>query len=288
MMRITILRSGILAAGLLIAIGLHPPAHAYFLDLGNGVRPTGMGEAFVAVADDINALFYNSAGLSRLEQLEVTGMYSDLYSNLNIRLYNQAPDRLGYNLLAAAVPFREIEGGLGLAWKQFHTVFYQENILTLGYGRKMWAWTGGLTNGGALDLGCNLKWLQWQIEANQYTTDVNYYPFSEFQKYGFSADLGLMLRLFSNLKIGLSGENLIPANVGLTTTEYVMPIYRLGSSYTFLTQSPILDSWLAALEISARNHVYVPKLGLESWWFHRSIGVRAGANTDDFSCGLSY
>ena len=32
-----------------------------------GVRPLGMGNAFVAVADDYNALFYNPAGLARLK-----------------------------------------------------------------------------------------------------------------------------------------------------------------------------------------------------------------------------
>lgn len=32
-----------------------------------GVRPLGMGNAFVAVADDFNALFYNPAGLARLD-----------------------------------------------------------------------------------------------------------------------------------------------------------------------------------------------------------------------------
>ncbi len=32
-----------------------------------GVRPLAMGNAFVAVADDHNALFYNPAGLARLQ-----------------------------------------------------------------------------------------------------------------------------------------------------------------------------------------------------------------------------
>ncbi|SME89967.1 hypothetical protein [Pseudobacteriovorax antillogorgiicola] len=32
-----------------------------------GLRPLGMGNAFVAVADDFNALFYNPAGLARLD-----------------------------------------------------------------------------------------------------------------------------------------------------------------------------------------------------------------------------
>lgn len=33
-----------------------------------GLRPLGMGNAFVAVADDYNALFYNPAGLARLKE----------------------------------------------------------------------------------------------------------------------------------------------------------------------------------------------------------------------------
>lgn len=34
-----------------------------------GVRPTGMGDAFTALVDDANALFYNPAGLARLRQV---------------------------------------------------------------------------------------------------------------------------------------------------------------------------------------------------------------------------
>ncbi len=33
-----------------------------------GLRPLGMGNAFVAISDDFNALFYNPAGLARLEK----------------------------------------------------------------------------------------------------------------------------------------------------------------------------------------------------------------------------
>ena len=37
---------------------------AQFLKLGFGARPLGMGEAFVAVADDLSAIYYNPAGLA--------------------------------------------------------------------------------------------------------------------------------------------------------------------------------------------------------------------------------
>jgi hypothetical protein len=39
-----------------------------------GIRPLGMGNAFVAVADDRNALYYNPAGLSNLDQTKISGI----------------------------------------------------------------------------------------------------------------------------------------------------------------------------------------------------------------------
>ena len=39
-----------------------------------GIRPLGMGNAFVAVADDRNTLHYNPAGLARLDRTRVAGL----------------------------------------------------------------------------------------------------------------------------------------------------------------------------------------------------------------------
>lgn len=39
-----------------------------------GIRPLGMGDAFVAVVDDRNALYYNPAGLARLEGAHLSGL----------------------------------------------------------------------------------------------------------------------------------------------------------------------------------------------------------------------
>jgi long-subunit fatty acid transport protein len=61
-----------------------------------GLRPLGMGNAYVAVADDFNALFYNPAGLARLKSWDmeiinpyvmassnVKGLVDDIQNNLN-------------------------------------------------------------------------------------------------------------------------------------------------------------------------------------------------------------
>jgi long-subunit fatty acid transport protein len=49
---------------------------AAFLDIGYGARPMGMGGAFVALADDANAVLWNPAGLAGLERTQLTGMYA--------------------------------------------------------------------------------------------------------------------------------------------------------------------------------------------------------------------
>ncbi len=47
-----------------------------------GARPMGMS-AFAAVADDINAISWNPAGLSLLQKQEATALYSPVYDDMN-------------------------------------------------------------------------------------------------------------------------------------------------------------------------------------------------------------
>jgi hypothetical protein len=49
---------------------------AAFVDIGYGARPMGMGGAFVALADDANAVLWNPAGLVLLNRTQLTGMYA--------------------------------------------------------------------------------------------------------------------------------------------------------------------------------------------------------------------
>ncbi|MFQ5631716.1 MAG: hypothetical protein ACE5I1_23335, partial [bacterium] len=45
-----------------------------------GARPLGLGETFVAIADDGNAVYWNPAGLPNVKQLEFNSMYANLYN----------------------------------------------------------------------------------------------------------------------------------------------------------------------------------------------------------------
>ena len=56
---------------------------AQFLKIGAGARPTAMGEAFTGIADDVNAVYYNPAGLAFLMRPEITAMHTQWFQGLN-------------------------------------------------------------------------------------------------------------------------------------------------------------------------------------------------------------
>ena len=47
-----------------------------FLKIGQGARAVGMGDAFTAVSDDINAIFWNGAGLIHIEKVAYQANYT--------------------------------------------------------------------------------------------------------------------------------------------------------------------------------------------------------------------
>jgi len=48
-----------------------------FLKIGAGARACGMGEAFCAVANDVNAIYWNPAGLMQVKEKEATFMHNE-------------------------------------------------------------------------------------------------------------------------------------------------------------------------------------------------------------------
>ena len=67
-----------LISAVIILLALGSSARPYFKDLGVGARPLGMGGAYVAAADDVNAILWNAAGLAQLKRQEITAMFSAL------------------------------------------------------------------------------------------------------------------------------------------------------------------------------------------------------------------
>ena len=71
---------------------------ANFLKIGVGARAAAMGEAFTAVTDDSTSLYWNPAGLARLEKGELSAMYNMWFEGIS-----QGYVSLGFPLLGGTV-----------------------------------------------------------------------------------------------------------------------------------------------------------------------------------------
>ena len=67
---------------LLSILLLLSPIFSQYDQLFVGTRPLSMGGAFIAVADDANAITWNPAGLPGLRRTEFTSTYANLYNCL--------------------------------------------------------------------------------------------------------------------------------------------------------------------------------------------------------------
>ena len=54
-----------------------------FLRIGEGAKPAGMGEAYIALADDVNSIYWNPAGLGRVRQQEIMVSYLSYVVDIN-------------------------------------------------------------------------------------------------------------------------------------------------------------------------------------------------------------
>ena len=100
---------------------------AAFKDPGFTARPCGMGRAFTAVADDINAAWYNPAGLGFLDEQWALFSYSMPY--LDVDGVDMAMSYASY-----MYPFGSY-GTSAVTWARFNTDgLYSEDIFILTHG----------------------------------------------------------------------------------------------------------------------------------------------------------
>lgn len=57
---------------------------ASFLDIGVGARALGMGGAYTALANDANSLYWNPAGLAKLEKREFTASHAEMFESTRL------------------------------------------------------------------------------------------------------------------------------------------------------------------------------------------------------------
>lgn len=261
-----------------------------FKDLNWGVRPSGIGGAFVAISDDVNAIMYNPAGVDQVLEKQAQFMYSLPYAGL--KLYSGEEDKvlLGQSYFAVVLPTKI--GSFGLSWADFFvTSLYSEDIYTLTYSKRINDFSEKLWGIIPIYCGINLKYLVQQYIIDERTKIIESQskisPFNRgTQNNAFTIDLGVLLCIL-NFKFGLCIKNLTQPEIGLVQKDIIPIELRMGAAYQ--TTYKIFDVIIPTIEFYYRKPQNVEQdfryiIGVEGNIGDKYI-IRTGINDREFTLG---
>ncbi|OQX87204.1 hypothetical protein B6D60_04400 [candidate division KSB1 bacterium 4484_87] len=200
---------------------------AQFLKIGVGSRAVGMGGAFVAVANDVSALYWNPAGLSRLHHNEAILMHSEWLADINFDYAGIAIDMGAMGTIGVSVTsvtMGEMKVRTELQPEGTGELFSASDIAgSIAYARS-------LTD--RFSIGFNFKYIRqniWHMASN-----------------GFAVDVGTLFKTqFNGMTIGMSITNFGPKMkmAGRDAKEYIDINPNANGSNDQLPAQLQMDPW---------------------------------------------
>lgn len=255
--------ASVLAALLLAAQGNAVPltTGADFLLMTTGARPDAMGQAFSAVADDINTLSFNPAGLGNIRLPEV-GYGHETF-----------PGDLNFDFVGAAIPVG-VAGVLGLGFVNLGTtpfnstanpaaplVTAQDMALIGGWGKSFYDF----------QVGGAVKYITRQLD----TVSGN----------GLGFDVGARYRLFPWLTFAASGMNIGPG-IQLAGMEPLPTLINTGVAWTVMEQPSATLNLAANAAFNVTTNTQQVGFGAE-YWYKNTVALRAGYLANSFDTAFN-
>jgi len=250
-----------------------------FLKIAPGARAVGMGEAFVATADDATALYWNPAALLQVKGNQMTYMHNFWFQNVNY-------DYIGY---VQGLRSSE-EEKFGISAIMLHS---GEIPRTLEDGSGNYAGTGNAFI--AYDLAFTLSYA-WKIRKNfNMGTSLKFIrsAIDDVVGYALAADLGFLYIPTSKLTIGINAQNAVlpvpikyyRGNTPVSASHSLPMNIKIGGAYEF-NENLILGM---DVNIPTDNKINF-HIGAEYWY--GNFALRLGYKTDfiqdiDVLSGLS-
>ncbi len=227
-----------------------------FLTTGFGARALAMGGAFVSIADDASAIYWNPAGLARLEMSQLLLMHSERFGGL-----------VDYNCFGFSRPLSRadgvaVAGGIGLVWLRVSDIAFtshldqpgEDFIDSNGNGvwdpgeRRLWRpdrvrWESDNEIAGFLSYARSLN-AKTSLGLN---AKLIWKEIADISALGFGLDAALLHEVSHNWRIGLNIQDLTTTPLywdgwyyssespsgkyKVSTKETIYPTVKLGSSY---------------------------------------------------------
>jgi hypothetical protein len=272
---------------------------AEFLKIGVGARALGMGGAFVSLADDASAAYWNPAGLVQLRSREAMGMHASQFGGVvahdvlsfvaPMNVDTRRPSALGVTLIRLGVDDIQVtknakigedaNGNPILADSLVETKSAYDLALLLSYGRTLSDhWSGGL----------NFKLIRQSLVG-------------EGASFGMGMDLGFRFQPNPGLALGLRLADITTTRLYWDTgrRETVAPSIALGAHTTRaipgLSGSLVLSmtgaySFEGATEkpdflAFTVGDVPVTFSPGAEYWYNDTVALRVGSDAGNFTAG---
>jgi hypothetical protein len=282
-----------------------------FLKLGVGARALGMGGAFVSVADDASAIYWNPAGLTFLKRGQVMGMHAEQFGG-----------EVGHDFLGAAYPLQgEGTAGAGIVAVGWDRVAVDDIEVTtdglLDYGQDGVPNTGDPGEGnGEYDFGEQFDPTKFQMRSNvnqafffTYARDIGSrlsiggtvkllrLDLVGTNATGVGAELGMMYQISRELTLGLLAQDLTTTRISWDTghRETVQPTFVVGSYYArsvgglgviagALDVAMTTDGRESASQFASGALGGDVRGGVE-YWYRSRVALRAGVDAGNLTAG---
>jgi len=254
-----------------------------FMELGVGARALGMGNAFVGLANDPTAFYWNPAGLAKIERPELFLMHSEDFDGIVVNntiacVYPMKSYNLSIALYWLGVPNMEITDSTesGITVKEIVNI--ADYVVYLSYARAFHNF----------DFGVNIKGIfrDWGTLATAY---------------GIGTDIGILTK-FKGLTLGVNLVNATGTEIFWSDNslrDWIPPLLKAGVSLTHeITPGHLMNFGLGFdTSIESRVAEFTPLhtdtyLGFE-YWYQDKFAFRVGRESKGrgvfcAGCGVIY
>jgi tetratricopeptide (TPR) repeat protein len=258
MITLGILLSGIAQVAWCKASGGQPGA---FLSWGAGARSLGMGKAFVSIADDASATYWNPAGLAQIDRKEVTALHAILWADTIYDFISYVHPITGIGTVGGSIT-RLYSGkfdGRDINNEPTHEFSDSQTALGASYGKQIVD---------VLALGASIKYVTHNLD--------------DHKNGNFTMDIGAMYKspMVEHLQVGLNLRNLMGLRTGAQTEDKLPLTLRFGFNYKLLRDRLALVVDLEKSKAPLSYH-----FGAEYWAF-QYLAVRLGMDPEEFTVGF--
>ncbi len=256
---------------LIILLNLAKDGFCLPIDLQLGARPQGMGGAFVALVDDVNAVYWNPAGLTQMRTFEAAFMHVSPFSIgeatidfSSLAVPMSQTGALGVSWIHQGA---ELEEGRGATYKKSNM---SENTFVLSLARRLTP---------DMSLGVNVKRLRIDSEIGGGG--------------GFGYDLGLLYRVhniafeklpFQTFSFGLMFRNLFTD----LKDESVPATLRMGvATKVYNGRVALAVDMEKKKEVNKEENSYQFHFGAETA-ITRNMLLRLGNDDGDLTYGVGF